>query len=89
MADYSNTDTEYLSPLAPNQFAKSRPRPPHPYSRMPSSGPSRRHRKVTPLVISSYVLDWVIVIVTAAVGYVLGNITPNKRPFQLEDPDIS
>ena len=44
---------------------------------------------MTPLVISSYVLDWIIVIVTAVIGYVLGNITPNKRPFQLEDPDIS
>ncbi|EHK16416.1 uncharacterized protein TRIVIDRAFT_232165 [Trichoderma virens Gv29-8] len=40
-------------------------------------------------LISSYIFDWIILIVVAAVGYVLGVITPNKRPFSLVNPDIS
>ncbi|RFU72443.1 pap2 domain containing [Trichoderma arundinaceum] len=40
-------------------------------------------------LISSYIFDWIVLIVVAAVGYVLGRITPNKRPFSLVDPDIS
>ncbi|KAB5536643.1 PAP2 superfamily-domain-containing protein [Coniochaeta sp. 2T2.1] len=41
------------------------------------------------VLAASYVSDWIILIATAVVGFVLGNITPNKRPFHLEDPDIS
>jgi hypothetical protein len=40
-------------------------------------------------LISSYIFDWIVLIVVAAVGYVLGVITPNKRPFSLVNPDIS
>ncbi|KAB5511390.1 hypothetical protein GE09DRAFT_1047823 [Coniochaeta sp. 2T2.1] len=38
---------------------------------------------------ASYISDWIILIVVAVVGFVLGDITPNKRPFSLEDPNIS
>jgi hypothetical protein len=41
------------------------------------------------VVIASYVFDWAILIAVGVVGLVLGNITPNKRPFSLEDPNIS
>ncbi|KAH8905535.1 acid phosphatase/Vanadium-dependent haloperoxidase, partial [Coniochaeta sp. PMI_546] len=41
------------------------------------------------VLAASYVFDWIILIVVAVVGFILGNITPNKRPFNLEDPDIS
>lgn len=37
----------------------------------------------------SYVLDWIILIIVGVVGLILNNITPNKRPFNLEDPNIS
>lgn len=40
-------------------------------------------------LISSYIFDWIVLIVVAGVGYVLGVITPNKRPFSLVNPDIS
>jgi len=49
----------------------------------------RHHRKPTAKLITSYVFDWVILIAVGGVGAVVGNITPNKRPFQLEDPNIS
>jgi membrane-associated phospholipid phosphatase len=41
------------------------------------------------LLILSYISDWIILAIFAAVGYVIGNITPNKRPFNLGNPDIN
>lgn len=41
------------------------------------------------VVVLSYVFDWVIIGVAGGIGYVLGESTPNKRPFSLHDPDIS
>lgn len=41
------------------------------------------------VLVASYVSDWIILIIVAVVGFILGNITPNKRPFYLEDPNIS
>jgi hypothetical protein len=39
--------------------------------------------------VISYVFDWVLLIAIAAVSTVLGEISPNKRPFSLNDPNIS
>jgi hypothetical protein len=50
---------------------------------------SRAGGKVSIALILSYVFDWIIVIIAAAVGAVLNIITPNKRPFSLVDADIS
>ncbi|PKS07871.1 hypothetical protein jhhlp_006479 [Lomentospora prolificans] len=46
-------------------------------------------RKGTILVGSSYVFDWLVLIAMAVVGYIMGHVTPNKRPFYLADPNIS
>lgn len=40
------------------------------------------------LLVASYALDWALLVVFAALGYVVGNVTPNKRPFYVGDPDI-
>lgn len=48
-----------------------------------------RRQPVTLLVISSYVFDWLVIAALSVVGEVLGKRDPNKRPFQLENPDIS
>ncbi|KAG9255019.1 PAP2 domain-containing protein [Emericellopsis atlantica] len=40
-------------------------------------------------VFLSYALDWIVLVALGIVGYVLGKISPNKRPFSLNDPDIS
>ncbi|KAI0595006.1 PAP2 superfamily-domain-containing protein [Biscogniauxia sp. FL1348] len=45
--------------------------------------------RVTAVVIASYVFDWVILVVVGVVGLILGEVTPNKRPFSLQDPNIS
>ncbi|KAI1075062.1 PAP2 superfamily-domain-containing protein [Whalleya microplaca] len=45
--------------------------------------------KMSPIVIGSYVFDWIILIVVGVIGVVLGNVTPNKRYFSLQDPNIS
>lgn len=37
----------------------------------------------------SYATDWIILIIVGVVGLILNNITPNKRPFSLEDRNIS
>ncbi|QSZ29001.1 hypothetical protein DSL72_003510 [Monilinia vaccinii-corymbosi] len=49
----------------------------------------RHHGKASISVILSYVFDWVILIIAAALGAVFAYQTPNKRPFSLIDPDIS
>ncbi|KAI0136286.1 PAP2 superfamily protein [Xylariales sp. AK1849] len=54
----------------------------------PSPLKSLKH-KVTWILVASYVSDWICLIAAGIVGLVLGNITPNKRPFRLEDPNIS
>ncbi|KAI4101796.1 MAG: hypothetical protein L6R37_004773 [Teloschistes peruensis] len=40
-------------------------------------------------LIASYVLDWIIILATAAIGAGFWKITPNHRPFTLTDPSIS
>ncbi|KAM7202434.1 PAP2 superfamily domain containing protein [Rhypophila sp. PSN 637] len=54
-------------------------------SRIPLSKP----KKVTWVVIASYVFDWAILIAAAAIGYIMGEVSPNKRPFSLQDPNIA
>ncbi|KAI1503222.1 PAP2 superfamily-domain-containing protein [Biscogniauxia marginata] len=54
-----------------------------------SIAPKRPASRVTAVVIASYVLDWVILVVVGIVGLILGEVTPNKRPFSLQDPNIS
>jgi hypothetical protein len=40
-------------------------------------------------VIFSYVLDWIVLIAFGFGSLGVGYITPNKRPFSLNDPNIS
>lgn len=40
-------------------------------------------------VVLSYAFDWIVLIVLGIVSLVLGMIEPNKRPFSLNDPNIS
>ncbi|ROT37021.1 PAP2-domain-containing protein [Sodiomyces alkalinus F11] len=68
-----------------------------PYNRMsesysiprPSGATRRPNRRWTASLITSYIFDWVILAVAAAVGGVLAIIGPNKRHFSLVDPTIS
>ncbi|KAK4131956.1 acid phosphatase/Vanadium-dependent haloperoxidase [Trichocladium antarcticum] len=48
-----------------------------------------RKGKVPWVLALSYVFDWFILAVFGAVGYVLGHIEPNKRPFSLDDRNIA
>ncbi|KLU87549.1 PAP2 domain-containing protein [Magnaporthiopsis poae ATCC 64411] len=63
----------------------------HSYIRMDEfRGPAPRRQTGTPLLLlSSYVFDWVVLLVVGGVGYWLGKMKPNMRPFQLESPHIS
>ncbi|KAL7942339.1 acid phosphatase/Vanadium-dependent haloperoxidase [Trichoderma barbatum] len=60
-----------------------------PYHKMARSGSDAKRGRPSIRLIASYLFDWIILIVVAGVGYVLGVITPNKRPFSLVNPDIS
>ncbi|KAG8531152.1 uncharacterized protein KY384_004510 [Bacidia gigantensis] len=42
-----------------------------------------------PLLITSYVIDWVVLIAVAAVGAGFSYIGPRKRPFDITDRSIS
>lgn len=65
--------------------------PRRPYTTL--SNPSdvgRRHSKMGSIRVAiSYAFDWAILVVFAVAGYILGNLTPQKRPFSLGNPDIS
>lgn len=54
-----------------------------------AGGGVRRKGKTSWVLALSYVVDWLILLAFAAIGYVLGDIEPNKRPFSLEDPNIA
>jgi hypothetical protein len=51
---------------------------------------SRAHggRVSIPLILS-YVFDWIIIVAAAVVAAVFSTITPNKRPFSLNNAEIS
>ncbi|KAI1432004.1 acid phosphatase/Vanadium-dependent haloperoxidase [Xylaria sp. CBS 124048] len=51
--------------------------------------PRLEPKKLSAVVVLSYVFDWLILIIVGLIGYFLGNVTPNKRPFSLLDGDIS
>jgi membrane-associated phospholipid phosphatase len=51
---------------------------------------SRAHAgRVSLVLIFSYAFDWIIIILTAAIGAVFSTITPNKRPFSINNTEIS
>jgi membrane-associated phospholipid phosphatase len=64
-----------------------------PYQKM--AGPSKPvsfgtiRNNVSLKVIFSYVLDWIVLIAFGFGSLGVGYITPNKRPFSLNDPNIS
>ncbi|ROW18394.1 hypothetical protein VPNG_00295 [Cytospora leucostoma] len=51
--------------------------------------PRKRPRSSAIMVASSYVFDWIIILVMLAVSFYVGNRPPNRRYFFLEDPNIS
>ncbi|KAG6037508.1 hypothetical protein E4U41_005053 [Claviceps citrina] len=40
-------------------------------------------------LLASYALDWIVLLAITVVAGFLGRIEPNKRPFALDDPNIS
>ena len=63
-----------------------------PYSKMGGSQPDHlaSTRRNMPIKLAiSYVFDWVVIFAAIGIATVLGDIEPNKRPFSLNDPDIS
>lgn len=51
--------------------------------------PRKGSTKSAVSVVSSYVFDWIIIIAILGAAYYLNNKAPNRRPFSLEDPNIS
>jgi hypothetical protein len=56
--------------------------------RLAGGGGSRKKGKTWVLALS-YAFDWFILVVGGLVGYILGKVTPNMRPFSLQNPEIS
>lgn len=54
-----------------------------------TSGSVRRNGEFSWVLALSYTVDWAILLAFAVVGYILGDITPNKRPFSLDDRNIA
>ncbi|KAK2752840.1 hypothetical protein FQN55_005974 [Onygenales sp. PD_40] len=51
--------------------------------------PAAGGRGTSKLLISSYVIDWVLILATGATGRILNFAEPNRNPFSLNDPSIS
>ncbi|QPG99320.1 hypothetical protein C2857_001474 [Epichloe festucae Fl1] len=56
---------------------------------MAHSGAPSSARSFSVKLLASYTFDWIVLIVITVVGGFLGRIEPNKRPFALDDPNIS
>lgn len=78
--DTSYQGSSYHQQAQPTNMARG----PLPNMRLPKGS-----RKSGISVISSYVFDWITIIVILGVSLYMNNHTPNKRPFSLEDPNIS
>ncbi|KAI0388811.1 acid phosphatase/Vanadium-dependent haloperoxidase [Xylariaceae sp. FL0594] len=50
---------------------------------------SSRPKKIDLVVVLSYAFDWLIIVIVGVIGVILGNVTPNKRPFSLYDQNIA
>jgi hypothetical protein len=49
----------------------------------------RGRGRISLALILSYVVDWLVIIAAAGIGAAFSVITPNKRPFSLDDANIS
>ncbi|RAH40193.1 phosphatase PAP2 family protein [Aspergillus brunneoviolaceus CBS 621.78] len=47
------------------------------------------HVRFSKRLVVSYILDWILIIGIALIGYGFGRVSPNQRPFSLTDPSIS
>jgi len=77
----------------PLEFLPERPplpaSPDHGYRKMMQERSALRGRGKPLVLIASYVFDWIILAALAAAGVVMDRVSPNKRPFSLNDPNIS
>lgn len=53
--------------------------------RLPAGG----SKKGSIAVLSSYAFDWIIIIAIMGIAFWWNGFEPNRRPFSLEDPNIS
>lgn len=53
------------------------------------AGGGGRKKGRTWVLALSYAFDWLMLVICGVVGYILGKVSPNMRPFSLQDPDIS
>jgi hypothetical protein len=58
------------------------------YDSPSTTAPKPRKRGFPFILYASYITDWLCLIAAGVVGTILGNVTPNKRPFRIDDPNI-
>lgn len=87
--DFDTTETSYHGASHPksstpfNNMARGR------QQLFATMRPQKGSMKSSIAVASSYVFDWCIIIAILGVAYYLNGKAPNRRPFSLEDPNIS
>ncbi|RCI11230.1 hypothetical protein L249_7318 [Ophiocordyceps polyrhachis-furcata BCC 54312] len=59
------------------------------YQKMAQSGSSSMGQHPSLRLAVSYALDWIVLIIVVVIAGFLGRIEPLKRPFSLDDPNIS
>ncbi|OJD14256.1 hypothetical protein AJ78_05385 [Emergomyces pasteurianus Ep9510] len=59
------------------------------FPNLPRDMPVCREWRFSKRLILSYVVDWILILATTAVGAVMAHIEPNRHAFSLSDPSIS
>ncbi|KAK2737180.1 hypothetical protein FQN57_000437 [Myotisia sp. PD_48] len=54
-----------------------------------SSPNALRDQRISKRLILSYIVDWVVILFTAALGRIIKIVEPNRNPFSLKDQSIS
>lgn len=80
-----------LHPASYTADGRQHPAATNPDMKFPSMArPGSQHsNKITMVQILSYALDWIILIIVGVAGTLLNKVPPSKRPFSLQDLNIS
>ncbi|PWY83230.1 acid phosphatase/Vanadium-dependent haloperoxidase [Aspergillus sclerotioniger CBS 115572] len=55
----------------------------------PTPSPESTHKHLPKRLLISYLIDWILIIGIALIGYAFSTVTPNHIPFSLTDANIS
>lgn len=85
--DHFESDTAYTGAAYQPRPTEAMGRGPLESLREARKGSTMKKAGLTLLL--SYAFDWIVIVVVLGVAYYMDHHSPNRRPFSLEDPNIS